>query len=1404
MSFNLFLRPTNDAKVSYEYKTDVLSTYNNSEDRIAQRDIPRITFSYSYAVNDYKKAYDLENRLQNTGNASSIFVPDWFCGIEVENIQQGTNQIVVSQYSNFAKNQYVMLLRDDGSDLVAHITDRDDRNNVCTLVVDSTASVAHAYMYPLFECEVNDETTANRVNPLTNSFELEVMVKTPVFSPISKHNVQFLGHDVFCDDLQITNGGNQSKLYQTVQENDYEIGVKDRFTFFNRMYNSFATTILTEDLEYARNFIKRRWGKTFACFIPSGVADFAKHDYPNELTDVVYVKKSGFDFEARPFIAISHGNQITYAQIVNVGSGDVYQALTIDTETVTTVTLNAHNNVIDVTSGGDLGFFSSEIDSIQSLLFVRLDEDEITFTYAGNSADNKGLYSIELSLIETDFYDSSLVTYETVDGTVVDRDTLFLFKCLDNTIPPTNDVKDGRFVMQRTSSSGVAYDTGKYDNTYCFSGVYIIDTTKQGTSTSSAHQLLPNDFLIDKNQDFCLQFEVRLAGTGELPLLNLIRTDTSVILKYDSAKSSMRVALNPAVLHRSITSVNRQECIEIRQYDGQLSDYHEFAIQRVDGITYVYCDGYLNGSTTSLKGRRLFQGVVIRNTLKVGYFMLGVQNPSSSSSFVADTPLFQQIRLTLNRHVYTGAKMGVMNRVYQLNDYVLPEIKQMDNATIIKNEYRGAGCATDMYKSIRYTPSNRVISGGNVNTLHPYSQFIPAVSCSDNDTYSLGADTSGSSSSDWWIDYINLANLTSSNGVYFPPAHQLKMPFRWHKDLWFDFELEKVGSITNEFILCRLDGIMLKIYVNQDESKWTFGAFGIDPTQENTVWKDCGEGYKTNVALAIDCQHDRVCVFLDGELAYSRSLTAVMRTLEYATLSIYPLAFQQCNAHLHKLRVVDQCLTYDDNYNVNELWTLGYRTTFFDIEYGVKHGDTAPSLNIVDIDNAYELADIYDELVNVERVKRYSIRWSDGSKKAKLLNPAGNTLYTVTVIDNVTGDRGYGWYFVPSNYTGELCRSNFSYSIEYDNDGNEIKTDNIDGIRYNFLLQRYEPYKPNYMSGNITIQKGDKGYYLKSNNLNFFDMFGSDGAVAWKAPYSISWVYYHRWFLDVYVKQIEFVIYGSIQNPANLSYGDYYMRVNCKPCPIAWGEVPVTYIDNTTSRGNFLDYYNSWGWSRSGESGTSFNAYNSPCVISNSYRYVMNKNQGLRYVQIVTVPSSMRDNTNVSWRAFNNSDSYGAVYNEYFTTSEDPLRPIHLVFEFVNYNQPYNSSYYNYAGYWDNILKNFWVNGKKYHVADLLKTIKVMGYSYYSSNVTIPEDPNQFDMVNLTHWIVSSFQTLMSRSQSGSTGGISDFMNNQYRGVGGYFVWNNNADIGISAIKIYDYIKYENDFDCSSMIKNLK
>ena len=1390
MSLNLFLRPTNNAKVSYEYKTDVLSTYNNSEDRIAQRDIPRITFQYSYGITDYKSAYELENRLQNNGNAGSIFVPDWFCGLEVEDIQQGTNTIAINQFSNLAKNQYVMLLRDDGTTLVSQISDRYDTSEICTITFDSSTAVAHAYMYPLFECEVENDTTANRINPLTNAFELEVMVKTPVFSPLLPHNVQFLGHDVFCDDLQIVGGDNQIKSYQDVQENDYEVGVRDRFTFFSRMYNQFSATILAEQdrLEYTRNFIKRRWGKTFACFIPSGVADLAKHDYStDELTDTIYVKKSSFDFESRPFIAVSHSDRITYAHVTNVAVGDVYQALTIDTETLVTVILDNRNNVTNVISGGDLGFTTAEIDSIQSLLFARLDDDTVDFVYAGSSADNKGLYSIELSFVETDFYDSSLINYETIEGKVTDKLTLFEVKTFEQALMP-NDITDND--LTTTSVYTPSYITGKYENTYAFSSVGIMDRESYPSTSGSWNYL--NKYLIDPTQDFCLQIEGKFNNIEQVNTNNAVSylarslsVGFSIEVWNVYGSYDMYVSLSP-FSDASAGSVRNTDNIRITKYDGAITDWHEFAIQRIDGVTYVYCDGYLNGSSTVWQNNNLFRAVVVPNSRKIQYLILGQNATTYYSWYNANSFTYvQQARLTIDRHVYSGTTMSKSDRVYHLNDYELTELEPMDSATITKFDFKGISSFGRWYINYSYRNNDNMNLYSCDLAQHPYARFSPCVVDNLNDGMRYT-----SRDMTYKTNKLNLA----SNDFYLP-YHKYKLPVTWNKSLWMEFEFKKNGAIKNETIVLKADGIMLTAYVNADETRWSFGAFGLNPVEQGLEMFDVSDSI--NVVIFIDCslQGCTAGLYINGSKYIYDDMANIITKTERGRIGFSPFYMGKVNIDLTKFRLVDACLTHDNTYDVEQSWKLGYKTTYFDFEFGKKQTDTYPTLRIVNIDNIYPLANIYGVIENKNYCSNYSFLWSDGSRSQQIVNPTPNTLYTVVVTDGITGEQGFGWFYVYAGYTGEVCRSDFNYNVEYDNDGNLIQTDYIQGVRYNFLTKAYETYDPVCLKNYLTVESTNNGGKIvckKTNNITMLDFFGSDGGIRDIASSGYQWYCYHRWFLEVYVKQIELVV--TLKNFSDTYFytsgtSAYYKATKLSTLNFEGGMDYDVEAEASTQL-DYLDYYNSDGVTAEYRQHiTTSDNLNTCCSSVQMYhtpKYTLNYQQGITYQGVFIGTDSSGGQ---GYWGGSVSDLPNTCYTLFEAT---PPKALHFVLEPDVVMLPFGGSYS--AGQIGVIIKNMWVNGKKYDMLDLTKEMSIA----YNNIQPLPTNPNAFT----TSLLYSSvFMKLVSQITNDNTNGI-EWFNKTIGSIGGNFNIGYFTFLqGIADVHIYDYVKYEKDFDASAIIK---
>ena len=167
------------ANIEYEYKTNVLSTYNNLEDRIAQRDVPRITFNYSYMLNDYGMTNELQNALQNNGSVNSFWLPDWFTFVEVENIVAGTNTVDIDYYNSLTKGEYVLVYADANNYEVTQIDSVDRNSTTCTISFDTTIDFAHACIMPLFECNSVADNKTTYINSLTNTFGVSMMAKQP-------------------------------------------------------------------------------------------------------------------------------------------------------------------------------------------------------------------------------------------------------------------------------------------------------------------------------------------------------------------------------------------------------------------------------------------------------------------------------------------------------------------------------------------------------------------------------------------------------------------------------------------------------------------------------------------------------------------------------------------------------------------------------------------------------------------------------------------------------------------------------------------------------------------------------------------------------------------------------------------------------------------------------------------------------------------------------------------------------------------------------------------------------------------------------------------------------------------------------------------------------------------------
>lgn len=1420
MSINLFLRPLQDATVQYEYKTDVLSTYNNLEDRVAQRDIPRIFFNYNYAITDYKKAIDLDTELQKNGSVGGVWLPDWLSGITVNNVVEGINNIAVDKNVNLAEEQIILLFADDAHYEVSQIRSVVINENDAEIEFRSASNYTQVYIMPVFECFLEGENKQSRINTLSNTFSVQAVVKSPVFSAIRPHDVQFLGHDVLCDNFKITNNEPDLTISQQIQENDYEIGLKDRFTFFDRMYGSFTVTIMAKQSErdYVRNFIKRRWGKTYSCFIPSGVADFVKHDNGQQITNTLNVVNSDFDFEARPFIAIYANNEVWYAKVVSANKGAEITTLALDAH-ITHVILGENSVVQRTEEVSQLDIYPRDIECIQSLFFARFNDDTITFEIAGSSDDFEDVYSIEMPFIETEFYDSDNINYDTVDGIVVDKDVLFEVKSFTSDVLPSNDNNNPYVVTTHPKSGhsgGVVYSTtiGKYEGTYAYNGMAIGDKTDATDDEKDANSEVDR-WLINATQDFVLQIECKFNSTSQETLTNSLVTGSCSHHKIDIGLAkgndgNMYPCVAFHIRHTSYMNPDSHDVIVLTKFNGDIfDDYHEIAIQRTNGITYVYCDGYLNGSSVSCRNEKLFKGKCRAGRLEVYYLLFG--SDFNSNITYQSCGYVQQCRLMLNKNIYTGTEMGVMNRIYYLFDYALDKITDMDNATIIKTDFI-YDCLRDNWASLtQYTTQDDMIVAdldifGQDLCQHPTAQYENTITGNSDDPYKWSSATYMDSRVKRNTTYIDL-----STRYFHLSLSKYKLPYRWHKDLWFEFEISKSGEVADGQVLLYAENIMPTIYIDNDT--WSVGAFGLNPHNNiSAVWNSTSD--HLNVAISIDSQYNRVCVYIDGQLSLSDTLINVILRNEHGSIGFWPLISEKVNLLLHKFRLVDSCLTHDDSYNVSELWNLGYRTTFFDFEFGRKHTETYPTLRITNINAVQELCPIYDVIQDTDYKKDYTYLWSDGSRADKIVNPTGNTLYTVVVTNRLTNDKGYGWFFVHKDFTGEICHSDMSCVDTYDEQGSALHINHFGMVRYDFAEQKYRDTEF-WRSSGMSVVQDDNGYRLNCGwAYGTWDFFGEVDS-SFVAPSVVGsyssftmFLAYHRYYIDNYIKQIEMVIFPKAWSANSFYDSDNVCTYDTQHSPLSYAQGTLFNVnpsdpnEYSCTMGNYFQYLNSHGTDvlKSGQGGYSADYwYDSHWAVTYTPKYTTYKAQNIVYQDMNLM--------------FGGYDSGGYAYGDnYFPNKNwialdrNYMKPIHIVIEPMLMPLQGSGSYGTSnmtIGY-----RNIWINGQRYNIFDLLRNATVPNNPVDTTTVVfngLPENPDDFvqRLISSSNITSAFFPSIITHLHSSGDDVCISFLKKTVGSIGGCFGFSlNNDSHMISGFACYDYIKYTENFDATEKLNH--
>lgn len=1324
MDCYLIKRPGSDATVSYSYKTDVLASYGNKEDRIAQRDTPRIGFAYSFMISDLKTALALDRELQNAGNAGTIWAPDWTAFENIGTVRSGTNTYTpVSGITNFADEQTGVLYV---SDILWTVVTVNVIHN--ELVFESTVEYENALLLPLYACDMTGEPEITQANSLCYTLSVTLETKRPDFSPVSEWGEKYQGHDVWAGfKVSEDSGIVVRKPEQEVQENDYDVGVRDRFTFFERMYDSFGTTVICEQSELPafRNFIKRRYGKTYSFFMASGAADFQKAgDAGDTVGSYLRIRNNQHDFSARPYIVIQTDETANYAHVIALQDdwGDPVGSDYSGEEFITLVLEESFS------------FKYKDIDSVQILYFVRLNDDEVAFSCIGNSGGEKPVYSIDLSMIETDFYDASLIDYEDTWGSVKDLNTIYLFKVV-NGEPVLENGADHGFTLVKNAGWQTAITEGRREGTYAVkqnynngTGQWMIVPTRTDTAP-----------LIGKDDDFVFQIEGQITQDG----YSVLNSGLCPIVFRTNGYYWLQIGDIRAII------------VKMNRWLGDEFGWHEWAVQRHNGRLYFLCDGLLCGTSDDMKGEEWCADGVIQ--------------------FAGQSHIkVQQFRLAKGLNVYSG-ETDTVNDEYRLNHYSLNKLRAFDNATVCIFDFKHCRQAHTAYTIVSgyYAYDNREctwdFATGDSERIRRSNESI--------------VNSDPGSSQIYNYDSITGLRITSDSNSIWAIHPDIVLEENYHHDFWFEFTMViSDDQAWSEQIIFPLPGLMVTAKISSGE--YTIEGFGI----ASGVYVNIGSAI--TFAACLDSQNNRICTYINGQRTGMTTITAFMQTNKDGMISLYPLAIrrpQDCDAreyYLHRLRIVEKCLTSDTSYTVESEWTLGaYYTVPFAVEYGTRNSSDTKILEIKNIESVHPFAPYFTTLKQSQTALRCNKLWSDGSRKTEVVSPAERTLYTVILTDPKTGIQGYGWYYVYPNYDGIYYKSILTKKQNVTENFITQTVPIIRGERYKFEEQKKEIYKPAVapIENFEVVSPFDEIEYNRiGNSLHYtltgtsgLDFLSGDGTLPVTNGSQIPAI--TRWGTERRIKQIEFVL-----NPPFIPY--FYGSD-------ASGTYRYSFYDTRITQ-----------WR---------SAQGSHDDVNEVYRdagYIGNMNGGRNH--FVTVKSGCQYWT--QWREKRNhygyccqgyngtvqydpdqvADPYWIGLNEMMYMA--PKKPIHVAVQFCFAALSYYVDRWNKVNHIFQMPEKIWIEGIEYKIPEQWWNQYKDKFNGDKTQITLSDIRGETEGIQSLFAGISNdiFYAFMARIMYG-LGGILGYDSN---------LWTNH----IACIKAYENEHYRGDFDSDAAMAKLE
>lgn len=371
-------QPKSQWQETHEWMTNVITSYNGSEQRVKLRTLPRITIDAEYPIppSELQRA----NNIVYGWVRGPWAIPLWTDATLASPVVSGATTITLNDVDSLIQGAAEVFIW-QSYDLYETVQVDSFAGNVLTTM----NPVANNYSRPIVIPLVNGTTNTGIVRN-TDGFTSDIKSTYRLTKQIAVEGIvpaQYAGHDIYFDEQLLPNSGNVTEDMLTRFDEVTNRIANSRFitpwanTKQSRIYTVYNRT-KSETYEF-KKWLARRSGKFRSFWTPSFEPDFILTQ-TGSITDALVFKSNGYDLyaSAREHIAVklTDGNWLTR----RVTS---YQA---NPDNTTSIGLNA-----------SLDIDRDEIEMVCYLGLKRLDTDRVELYYPGNGQSFASLRIVEIS-----------------------------------------------------------------------------------------------------------------------------------------------------------------------------------------------------------------------------------------------------------------------------------------------------------------------------------------------------------------------------------------------------------------------------------------------------------------------------------------------------------------------------------------------------------------------------------------------------------------------------------------------------------------------------------------------------------------------------------------------------------------------------------------------------------------------------------------------------------------------------------------------------------------------------------------------------------------------------------------------------------------------------------------------